>query len=72
MGDASLQLAMIHARSMLRARRDFKLTSFGANFNRSCYCMILFTFCLETNSLFSLFALLGFIFTGQPKLESQI
>ena len=29
-------------------------------------------FCLETNSLFSLFAFLGFIWTGQPKLESEI
>ena len=38
----------------------------------SGYCMILFKFCLETNSLFSLFAFLGFILTGQPKLESEI
>ena len=30
MGDASLQLAMIHARSTLRARRDFKLALLGA------------------------------------------
>ena len=38
----------------------------------SGYCMILFKFCLETNSLFCLFAFLGFILTAQPKLESEI
>ena len=38
----------------------------------SGYCMILFKFCLETISLSSLFAVLGFILTGQPKLESEI
>ena len=32
----------------------------------------LFKFCLETNSLFSLFAFLGFISTGKPKLGSEI
>ena len=34
--------------------------------------MILFKFCLETNSLFSLFALLAFILTVQPKFEGEI
>ena len=38
----------------------------------SAYCIILFKFCLETNSLLSLFAFIGFILTRQPKLESAI
>ena len=51
---------------------DFICAGYKRRMLFSGYCMILFKFCLETNSLFSLFAFLGFILTGQPKLESEI
>ena len=51
---------------------DFICAGYKRGMLFSGYCMILIKFCLETNSLFSLFAFLGFILTSSGQLNPSL